>query len=100
MVKQFYVYIITNKQNTVLYTGITNNLERRVYEHKNKTNEGFTKKYNVSKLVYYETFGNSNAAIAREKQIKAGSRDKKVELVNRKNPEWKNIASEWPLFKA
>jgi putative endonuclease len=71
---QYYVYIITNKNNRVLYTGITNDLKKRVYEHKEKLVRGFTKKYNASKLVYYEVFEDPENAILREKQIKAGSR--------------------------
>ena len=74
MSKHFYVYIMTNKDNSVLYTGVTNDLIRRVYEHKEKLIKGFTKKYNVTKLVYYELFENSYDSITREKQIKAGSR--------------------------
>jgi len=89
--KQFYVYIMTNKGNTVLYTGVTNNLIKRVYEHKKKLIEGFTKKYNVVKLVYYEVFSNSFSAIQREKQIKAGSRKKKEELINSINNEWQDL---------
>ncbi|MEM9926148.1 MAG: GIY-YIG nuclease family protein [Rivularia sp. (in: cyanobacteria)] len=74
MSKQYYIYIITNQHNTVLYTGVTNDLIRRIYEHKEKIIAGFTKKYNVNKLVYYEIFTDINSAITREKQIKAGSR--------------------------
>jgi len=77
MSRQYYVYIMTNKYNTILYTGITNDLKRRVYEHKEKLIRGFTKKYNVIKLVYYEVFEDPENAILREKQIKAGSRKKK-----------------------
>jgi len=91
MDKNFFVYIMTNKNNTVLYTGVTNNLIRRVYEHKEKLIEGFTKKYNCSKLVWYEVYDDSYNAIAREKQIKAGSRKKKLDLINSFNPEWKDI---------
>jgi len=91
MAKSFFVYIMTNKNNSVLYTGVTNNLVRRVYEHKEKIIEGFTKKYNCSKLVWYETFKDSYNAIAKEKQIKAGSRRKKLELINKMNPEWKDL---------
>ena len=76
MSQQYYIYIITNQYNTVLYTGVTNDLIRRVYEHKEKLIAGFTKKYNVNKLVYYEIFTDINSAITREKQIKAGSRQK------------------------
>jgi len=90
----YFVYIMTNKYNNVLYTGVTNNLERRSSEHKLKLLPGFTSKYNVSKLVYYEMFEDINAAIAREKQIKAGSRQKKLDLVNSINPEWKDLLQE------
>ncbi len=79
---------MTNEYNTVLYTGVTNDLIRRVYQHKEKLIAGFTKKYNVNKLVYYEIFTDINNAIAREKQIKAGSRQKKIDLVNSMNPQW------------
>ena len=79
---------MTNKNNTVLYTGITNDLKRRVYEHKEKLVDGFTKKYNVTKLVYYEVFEDPENAILREKQIKAGSRQKKLDLINCINREW------------
>jgi len=82
---------MTNKNNAVLYTGMTNNLIRRVYEHKEKIIDGFTKKYNCTKLVYYEIFNDPYNAIAREKQIKAGSREKKIDLINAVNPEWKDL---------
>jgi putative endonuclease len=82
---------MTNRSNTVLYTGVTNDLIRRVTEHKEKLVDGFTKRYNINKLVYFETFGEARLAIAREKQIKAGSRKKKVELVASMNPEWKDL---------
>lgn len=94
MGKQYYVYIMTNKNNKVLYTGITNDLKRRVYEHKEKFVAGFTKKYNVSKLVYYEVFEDSENAILREKQIKAGSRQKKIDLINGMNKEWRDLYEE------
>ena len=84
---QYYVYIMTNKVNTVLYTGITNDIRRRVYEHRQKLIEGFTKKYNIVKLVYYEAFADCTSAIQREKQIKAGSRKKKEKLINSINRE-------------
>jgi Predicted endonuclease containing a URI domain len=89
--KYYYVYILSNKYNNVLYVGITNDLIRRVYEHKNKLVEGFTQKYNVDKLVYYELFGDPINAITREKQLKGYSRKKKVELINSFNPEWKDL---------
>jgi putative endonuclease len=91
MGKQYYIYILTNKNNTVLYTGVTNDLKRRVYEHKTKLHEGFTKKYNVDKLVYYEVFEDSYNTIAREKQIKGGSRQKKINLINGMNEAWKDL---------
>ena len=82
---------MTNPGNTVLYTGVTSDLSRRVFEHKEKQAEGFTRKYNVMKLVYCEVFENIIDAITREKQIKAGSRKKKLELINSVNPEWKDL---------
>ena len=94
MNKSFYVYILTNRANTVLYTGITNNLIRRVYEHKEKLVKGFTNKYNVTKLVYYEALGNVTSAIEREKQIKSWSRNRKLELINKSNPDWKDLYNE------
>ena len=94
MIKQFYVYIMTNKNNRVLYTGITNDLKKRVYEHREKFVNGFTKKYNVSKLVYYEIFEDPENAILREKKIKAGSRQKKIDLINSKNKDWSDLYKE------
>ena len=91
MDKQYYVYIMTNKNNTVLYTGVTNDLIKRVYQHKEKLVKGFTRKYNVTELVYYEVFDDPENAIAREKQIKAGSRQKKVDLVNSMNSGWNDL---------
>lgn len=94
MNNRYYVYIMTNKNNTVLYTGVTNNLERRVYERKNKLIEGVTKKYNVNKLVYYEITNDIKSAIGREKQIKGWLRIKKIKLIEKGNPEWKNLSEE------
>jgi putative endonuclease len=91
----FYVYILTNWNDQVMYIGMTNNLERRLYEHKNKLVDGFTKKYNVTKLVYYEHGNDVNAAIAREKEIKKWRREKKNNLVKTMNPEWKDLSLEW-----
>ncbi len=91
MDKQYYVYIMTNKHNSVLYTGVTSNLLKRVFEHKEKMVDGFTKRYNITKLVYYEVFRDSYNAIAREKQIKAGSRKDKIELVERMNKNWRDL---------
>jgi putative endonuclease len=82
---------MTNKNISVLYTGITNNLMRRVYEHREKLVEGFAKKYNVLKLVYFEIFRDVESAILREKQIKGGSRAKKVDLINDFNKDWKDL---------
>jgi putative endonuclease len=92
--KQYYVYIITNRSKT-LYTGVTNDLMRRVYEHKNKMVDGFTKKYNITKLVYYEETDDVQAAIAREKQIKGWLRKKKMALIESVNPEWKDLSEGW-----
>jgi len=89
--KQYYVYIMTDKGNAVLYTGVTGNLIKRVYEHRQKLVEGFTQRYNAVKLVYYEVFGQIENALTREKQIKAGSRQKKLQLINSLNREWKDL---------
>ncbi len=91
MDKQYYVYIMTNTANTCLYTGITNDLRRRIYEHKEKITGGFTKRYNISKLVYYEVCDDAYSAISREKQIKAGSRQKKIDLINAMNETWQDL---------
>ncbi|OQA94956.1 MAG: GIY-YIG nuclease superfamily protein [Spirochaetes bacterium ADurb.Bin218] len=82
---------MTNKNNNVLYTGVTSDLKRRVFQHKNKTVEGFSKKYNITKLVYFECADNIKSAIEREKQIKAGSRRKKIQLIENINPEWRDL---------
>jgi len=87
----YYVYILTNANHTVLYTGVTNDLERRCFEHKHKKVKGFTKKYNVDKLVYYEIFDFIDLAITREKQIKGYSRAKKHSLIEEFNKEWKEL---------
>jgi len=92
--KKYFVYILTNKNNTVLYTGITNNLKRRIYEHREKFVRGFTNKYNIKKLVYFEIFMDAENAILREKQIKGGSRAKKKKLINTINPSWKDLYEE------
>ena len=89
--KQGYVYLMANKVNTVIYTGVTSDLEKRVYEHKEKLADGFTKKYNVDKLVYYEIFDDITDAILREKQIKAGSRAKKLNLIKSINPKFRDL---------
>jgi len=87
--------IMTNKYNNVLYTGVTSNIFKRVNEHKEKIVAGFTSQYNVTKLVYYEEHETMPEAIAREKQIKGGSRQKKIDLINSKNPEWKDLYDEF-----
>lgn len=92
--KQYYVYIMTSRTGT-LYTGMTNDLKRRVYQHKEKLIEGFTKRYNVTRLVYFEEFGNVHDAIAREKQIKGWLRRKKIDLIESLNPKWRDLSEEW-----
>ncbi len=82
---------MTNKYNTILYTGVTNNLIKRVFEHKEKTIEGFTKKYNCNKLVWFEEALNIKSAIAKEKQIKKWKKDYKINLINSMNPDWKDL---------
>ncbi len=89
--ESFYVYILSSNNNNVLYVGVTSNLIKRIYEHKNKVIEGFTKKYNVNKLVYYEVYADPVNAIKREKQLKAGSRKKKVDLIKNLNPNWDDL---------
>ncbi len=92
MSKNYYVYILTNKSNTVLYTGVTNNLERRTNEHIYKIDKsGFAERYNCDKLVYYEQTTDIEVAIEREKQIKKYKRQKKIDLINNFNPDWKNL---------
>lgn len=93
--KQYCVYILTNSRHTVLYTGVTNNLKRRLSEHKDKLGSAFTRKYNVNQLVYYECGDDISVAIAREKRIKAGSRQDKIDLINGINPEWKDLSKEF-----
>jgi putative endonuclease len=91
----YYVYLLTNKHNTVLYTGVTNDLERRIYEHKHRIFEGFTKQYNLTKVVYYEYFEHIEQAIAREKEIKGWKRSRKNTLVESMNPDWNDLSEEW-----
>ena len=90
----YYVYILTSKTNSVLYIGVTNDLRRRLYEHKNELIEGFTKKYHVHKLVYFEKYSDIHDAIAREKQLKRWIRAKKNSLVETKNPNWNDWGEE------
>ena len=94
MGRRFFVYIMTNPRKTVLYTGVTNNLPRRVYEHKEKLTLGFASRYNVTDLVYYEMVETAEAAIAREKQLKSGSRRRKIELIKSMNPTWRDLSVE------
>ena len=89
------IYILTNKSNKVLYTGVTSDLFKRVTEHKDKAVRGFTSRYKVSKLVYYEEYNTMPEAIVREKQIKSGSRQKKLDLIKDMNPEWKDLYDEF-----
>ena len=91
----YHVYMLTNRWKTVLYTGVTNSLHRRVWEHKQKHVRGFTKQYNCEYLVYFETYNDITQAIAREKQIKGWTRSKKNALIATLNPEWKDLAAEW-----
>ena len=94
-VKSYYVYIMCNVGNRVLYTGFSSDLEVRVYQHKHKMLSGFTSRYNITKLVYYEYFSDAYNAISREKQIKAGSRAKKIGLIEKSNPEWRDLSDGW-----
>lgn len=91
----YYVYILTNFTNKVLYTGMTNNLLRRTYEHKTEVNKSFSRKYKTHKLVYYEEYNHPQEAILREKQIKGFLRIKKIELVDSMNPDWKDLSEEF-----
>ncbi len=93
--KNFYVYILTNKNNTTLYVGMTNDLQRRLYEHKNELLDGFTKRYHLHKLVYFECVDSAESAIAREKQLKKMSRLNKEKLINRDNLDWKDLSLGW-----
>jgi len=89
--RTYYGYFLTNKDNNVLYTGVTNDLFHRVYQHRSGKGSKFTAKYHATKLVYYETYRDIHDAITREKQIKGGSRQKKIDLVNEVNPDWKDL---------
>ena len=92
--KEYYVYILANKSG-LLYTGVTNNLEQRLFQHKNKLNKGFTKKYNINRLVYFETTDDVTVAIAREKQIKGMLRIKKLDLIKSMNPSMDDLSADW-----
>jgi len=93
--RQYYVYILANKNNRVLYTGVTNDLVRRLFEHRNGLTPGFASKYRCRKLVWFETTPSVEAAISREKQIKGGSRAKKLSLIQALNPEWRDLSDDW-----
>jgi len=94
MDREYYVYIMTNQRNKVLYTGVTNNIARRVFEHQEGICGGFTKKYNCTKLVFAEISQDAISAIEREKEIKGWKRQKKIDLINQSNPEWKDLSFE------
>jgi putative endonuclease len=94
MERYSYIYIMANENNTVTYTGVTTNLIRRVYEYREKLVKGFTKTYNITKLVYYEVFGDLEYAIIREKRLKGSSRSRKVKLINSVNPQWLDLYGE------
>ena len=94
-IHQYSVYILTNKRNGTLYIGMTNNLERRIYEHKNKLLDGFTKKYGLDTLVYFEMYQFVEDAIRREKNLKKWKRDWKINLITKDNPQWQDLASNW-----
>ena len=96
--KQSHVYIITNKNNTVLYTGVTSDLVKRMYQHKLKIYKGFAAKYNCEKLVYFEAFDSIEPAIEREKQIKKYNRIKKITLIEKDNPDWKDLSDSWLFY--
>ncbi|WP_111309488.1 GIY-YIG nuclease family protein [Confluentibacter sediminis] len=96
--KKSFVYFMTNKNNTVIYVGVTSDLLKRVYQHKTKAYKGFTDRYNCNKLIYFEEFDDINKAIAREKQIKGGNRKRKEDLINFVNPEWKDLSDGWLFY--
>lgn len=96
--KKSYIYFMANKNNTVIYIGVTANLLKRVYQHKVKFYKGFTSKYNCDKLVYFEELDDINQAIAREKQLKSGNRARKEELIRQENPDWEDLSEGW-LFQ-
>ncbi|HEY9169355.1 MAG TPA: GIY-YIG nuclease family protein [Lutibacter sp.] len=93
--KKSYIYFMANKNNTVIYIGVSSNLLKRVYQHKTKAFKGFTSKYNCDKLVYFEEFEDINQAIVREKQLKAGNRQRKEELIKQENSNWEDLSDGW-----
>ena len=96
--KKSHTYIITNKNNTVLYIGVTSNLLKRIYQHKSKLHKGFAARYNCDKLVYFEEFDNIELAIDREKQLKKYRRIKKIELIEKENPNWNDLSEGWLFY--
>ena len=95
MKNSYYVYILASKRNGTLYIGVTNNLMRRLFEHKNKLNKGFTKRYDINRLVYFEDTNDVSVALTREKEIKGWTRKKKLMLIEDKNPQWKDLSEGW-----
>ena len=95
MTETFYIYFMTNKNNTVIYTGMTNDIQRRTWAHKFEKGSKFTNKYNCNKLVYFEEFDTADGAFEREKQLKAGSRAKKELLINKESPNWSDLSDGW-----
>jgi putative endonuclease len=93
--RSYAVYILTNTHHSVLYTGVTNNLPRRLFQHRQGFGSAFTRRYNAHKLVYFELFGEPRFAIAREKQLKAGPRARKVALIESANPDWRDLSEDW-----
>ncbi len=98
-IHQYYLYILSSKYNGTLYIGVTNNLERRMFEHKNKLIEGFSKNYNLYLLVYFETYQYINDAIKREKNMKKWKRQLKKNLIEEENPNWQDLSKDWPKFQ-
>ena len=92
---QYYVYMLTNKGNAVIYVGVTNDIKNRTLQHKQRLQQGFTKQYGCNKLVYYQAFQWIDDAIVREKQLKGGSRQQKVNLINQENPNWEDLSEGW-----
>ena len=98
-IHQYHLYILTNKKNGTLYIGVTNDLERRMFEHKNKLVEGFTKQYGLDKLLYFETYQYINDAIKREKNMKKWKRQWKINLIEKENSNWDDLSADWSYFK-
>ena len=98
-VHQYYLYVLSNKYNATLYIGVTNDLERRMYEHKNKLIDGFTKTYRLNRVVYFETFQYVNDAIKPEKNMKKWKRDWKIKLIEEENPNWSDLSKDWVYLK-